>query len=82
MGDIADAMLDGTLCECCGTYLDGGPQGFPGYCSPECAQGRGVRCDEPPPAKPPRPFRCSKNCGRRFATAAALAQHRRDKHKL
>lgn len=24
MGEIADAMLDGTLCECCGCYIDDG----------------------------------------------------------
>lgn len=33
MGDIADMMLDGTLCQCCGEYL-GGEDGFPGYCHP------------------------------------------------
>ncbi len=24
MGDIADAMLDGDLCQCCGEYMEGG----------------------------------------------------------
>jgi len=31
MGEVADMMLDGTLCECCGTYL-GKPVGYPRYC--------------------------------------------------
>lgn len=31
MGDIADAMLDGTLCETCGVYLGEG-LGFPRKC--------------------------------------------------
>ncbi len=33
MGEIADMMLDGTLCECCGVYIDyGDADGFPRYC--------------------------------------------------
>lgn len=33
MGEIADAMLDGVLCQCCGTYLDDGPgPGYPVTC--------------------------------------------------
>lgn len=32
MGDIADMMLDGTLCEGCGVYLGSG-NGYPQYCS-------------------------------------------------
>lgn len=41
MGEIADAMLDGTLCECCGTCI-GDETGFPGYCSDQCAADRGL----------------------------------------
>lgn len=38
MGDIAEAMLDGTLCEGCGVFIDDGPAaGFPRYCSAACA---------------------------------------------
>ena len=32
MGDIADAMLDGTLCNSCGCALDGTAPGFPRWC--------------------------------------------------
>ncbi len=33
-GDVADAMLDGTLCEICGEFLDDGdPVGYPVRCS-------------------------------------------------
>lgn len=43
MGEIADAMLDGTLCEGCGCYIeDGGAEGFPRYCSEQCAKDRGA----------------------------------------
>lgn len=34
MGDVADAMLDGTLCQCCGEFLGDG-DGYPTFCS-EC----------------------------------------------
>ena len=34
MGDIADAMLDGTLCTTCGVFI-GEPVGCPKYC-PGC----------------------------------------------
>lgn len=38
MGEIADMMLDGTLCEGCGVYL-GDEDGFPSYCV-GCERGR------------------------------------------
>ena len=49
MGDIADMMLDGTLCEGCGESLfddelgqNTHSEGTPDYCSPECAEDRGA----------------------------------------
>ena len=44
MGDVADMMIDGTLCEGCGVYLegeykDGEPWGFPRLCG-DCANDR------------------------------------------
>jgi hypothetical protein len=36
MGEIAEMMLDGTLCQGCGELLidpGGEPQGFPGFCA-------------------------------------------------
>ena len=33
MGEIAEMMLDGTLCEGCGEFLDNGSPGFPQYCA-------------------------------------------------
>lgn len=41
MGDIADMMLDGTMCEACGVFLDDNGYGIPRYCSSECAKDRG-----------------------------------------
>lgn len=42
MGDVADAMIEGFLCECCGTFIDGEEPGYPRYCSPQCARDRGA----------------------------------------
>jgi endogenous inhibitor of DNA gyrase (YacG/DUF329 family) len=73
MGEIADMMLDGTLCECCGAYI-GRSQGFPGYCSKQCAQDRGAI--EAPIIK----VKCKK-CGKRVKEIG-LAQHMKDKHGI
>lgn len=48
MGDAADALLDGTMCERCGEYIDDGedPPGYPrlcGGCAQEVSQDRKVR---------------------------------------
>jgi len=38
MGEIAEMMLDGTLCQCCGEYLgDSSVGGIPEYCA-SCAK--------------------------------------------
>lgn len=36
MGEIAEMMLDGTLCAMCGVYI-GTDSGIPTYCDQECA---------------------------------------------
>jgi hypothetical protein len=39
MGEIAEMMLDGTLCEQCGVYIEEGePEGIPRYCSNQCLE--------------------------------------------
>lgn len=45
MGEVAEMMLDGTLCDCCGTYL-GEAEGFPKRCD-DCAEP-----EQPKPKKP------------------------------
>lgn len=56
MGEIAEMMLDGTLCEACGEYI-GSDAGYPQYCSEQCAADRGADwdddSDEAPVAGPP-----------------------------
>lgn len=41
MGEVADMMIGGDLCEACGVALDGDGYGIPRYCSNECARDRG-----------------------------------------
>lgn len=47
MGEIADMMINGTLCEGCGEALEGEAGGFPRYCSSSCAKDRGVDYEKP-----------------------------------
>lgn len=71
MGEIADMMLGGELCECCGVFLEGEAEGIPRYCSKKC------RRDRTPVYVPPaKKVKCS--CGRKVS-AAGLADHKRDK---
>ncbi len=42
MGEIAEMMLDGSLCEGCGSYIDDETLGYPRYCCEECAKGSGA----------------------------------------
>jgi hypothetical protein len=66
MGEIADMMLDGTLCEGCGDFI-GRHAGFPQYCSPRCAADRGLPYT--PPTQRPRSS----------ATAKKAARHNRER---
>lgn len=99
MGEIAEMMLDGTLCAGCGGLLidgpDDEPQGFPGYCSKQCARDSGAEPagDAPggsPNARrarrrdarrmdPRRTFPCA-SCTRLFTSVIAAEHHARDKH--
>ena len=83
MGEIADMMLDGTMCPC-GEFMDGGADGpgYQQYCSDQCEKDYGGS-DEPVDAKQTagqkrRRVKCE--CGKGFRTEAARDQHRRDKH--
>ena len=91
MGDIADMMLDGTLCSTCGDFLSADPMGFPMQCA-SCNGG-----DEPEyvcdpvlrnptsPGKPkkkehPRHFPCPFCKKKPFDTALQAYEHIRMKH--
>lgn len=47
MGEIAEMMLDGTLCEGCGSYIDDSEPGHPRYCSRQCAEDCGASWGKP-----------------------------------
>jgi len=80
MGEIAEMMLDGSMCECCGEWLEGDGEGFPRYCSEACAQGRGVfQDDENTLAEDNR--QCFE-CGKILKSVAGCLQHLRDKHDI
>jgi hypothetical protein len=49
MGEMAEMLLDGTLCEGCGVSLDGKCPGYPRYCSKTCAEDRGADYDDDHP---------------------------------
>lgn len=82
MGEYAEMMLDGTLCECCGTFIDfEGGDGLPRYCSNQCARDRGALHALPNPtatARNPLKTNCPQ-CKKRVKVAG-LADHIRDAH--
>lgn len=46
MGEIADSMIYGDVCEMCGTPFEDEGSGFPRYCSTECAKDRGASFEQ------------------------------------
>ena len=79
MGEIANMMLDGTLCQGCGVYLGDDGLGFPTFCS-SC---RREQRENSPAEKFPQPTNPAKvacqTCGR-HVKVGGLADHVRDKH--
>lgn len=84
MGEIADMMIDGTMCPC-GQFIDDGADGpgYPQFCSPQCEQDYGGGESEPAnKPKDPKTVLCPNHpsCERQFRTREAAAQHWVDKH--
>ena len=83
MGDVADMMLDGTLCAGCGQSLDMEPCGYPMYCG-ECGDFPGAEVvikttiDIQKPAAQ-NPAACP-DCNKRFKNGYALGAHWDAKH--
>lgn len=74
MGDVADMMLEGMLCEGCGEFLGEG-MGFPQYCA-SCA---GEAEESEPRVDPRRKLRCPW-CKRQPKGERGLIDHCRDAH--
>ena len=84
MGEIAEAMLDGTFCVQCGEYLDnGGGLGYPMTCA-GCGGDDDyydVTSTRRRPRRGEKNARC-KTCGKRCRGRIGLKQHMRDRHGI
>jgi len=85
MGEYADMMLEGMICQWCGEFLGEG-DGFPVICAGCQSSEKVNQHGQNAPAY--KPFICEHGkakgftgCTRRFKTEAARDQHRRDKHE-
>ena len=80
MGEIADMMIDGTMCQVCGVFLNEEGPGYPVTCD-----GCGGDVMDTAPAntpKDPKTVACPDPfCERKFRNRSAAAQHWVDKHE-
>lgn len=74
MGEIAEMMLDGTLCAGCGGYLKGDGEGLPRYCH-DC---NGERGSGHMRTKAASKVKCP-TCGK-LVKKTGLPDHQRDAH--
>ncbi|QEH79908.1 hypothetical protein EIK56_17925 [Sphingomonas sp. C8-2] len=81
MGEYADMMLDGILCEGCGSYIDdAGGEGFPRYCSNQCARDRGALHALPNCVAKPNPAKVNCPTCRKRVKQIGLSDHMRAAH--
>jgi hypothetical protein len=84
MGEIAEFMLEGGMCQSCGEIIDP-PLGYPGYCAGCKGDAGGDNHDKygrPRRGEAPRRrvLACGRGCGKKFRTEEAMQQHVRDVH--
>ena len=77
MGEIAEMMLDGTLCGSCGEYIGDG-DGFSQFC-PGCEPDWLIEAVTGVKTEPTKTLKCD-YCNRLFASDYARNQHTRAKH--
>ena len=82
MGDIADMIINGSMCACGAFLEDLAEPGHPRFCSPQCERDYG------PSASPhhqsvnrAKPWGCS-GCNKTFKTEAAAGEHIKAKHRM
>lgn len=85
MGDIADMMLDGTLCQGCGCFISANSQGFPGYCG-SCGREAKAGRKQANVARSAAQHAAAKKspchaCGRRVSFVG-MADHIKDSHGI
>lgn len=80
MGEIADMMLDGTLCQGCGEYMDDSEPGYPRFCYSCRREERENTTGRFPAPSNPAKVACDV-CGR-HVKRVGLVQHKRDAHRL
>jgi len=80
MGDIADMILEGLLCEGCGAYIDGDGDGVPRRCG-DCERYDQQDARSRSAAKAAAPKTNCPTCNRRVKLAG-LADHQRDAHGI
>lgn len=78
MGEIADMMLDGTLCQGCGAYMDDSEPGHPRFCHSCRREQRESMSPRFPAPSNPAKVACEV-CGR-HVKATGLKDHMRDRH--
>lgn len=76
MGEIADMILDGILCQGCGVYIGEG-DGWPSFCG-GCRPSSKAKAQ---PIKATKRCGCG-NCGRVFASVDARDQHYAQKRRI
>ena len=74
MGDIADQMVEGFLCQACGVMIDGEEPGYPRECT---------GCEETVPRRPtPKKRRQTNKLNEALINAAVESQKQIDKEAL
>ncbi len=83
MGEVAEMMLDGTLCEGCGVFLNASAPGYPCYCRDCAGERKKLRAAENVAANQKmhaeqKKIPCAV-CGRKVKTIG-MANHMKDAH--
>lgn len=84
MGEIAEMMLDGTLCEGCGVFLNDEPPGYPRHCDDCAKEARALKKKGSAEAHQlylaaSKKCKCP-TCGKKVKEVG-LSDHMRDAHK-